>query len=287
MEHFIKIPVIRWPAAGWFCALTHCVSFTHCDTSPYKYICVGVNVSDCIAHGHWPVSHMLSAGGPVGAQLPCSALGHTWGGESRGLFICLLTCFVSFLVCAVLENRRIAVSLLILFSSGCIHHADREGRHVHMKPRATVAIAIAALSQSPPCCFSLRANIPMNFRAYFRALAQSFPLLCRYSSPLPVWCFKYQWLYLALKLPHEIIESACITINNWRVLIHEALTLSVCCGSLWVLLTELLSFPVLVILDLFGFYLCCGLTTAIADLEYSMRRIACVHCLSLISRDVV
>lgn len=56
------------------------------------------------------------------------------------------------------------------------------------------------------------------------------------------------------------------------------------------LLTELLSFPVLVILDLFGFYLCCGLTcerTAIADLEYSMRRIACVHCLSLISRDVV
>ncbi len=172
---------------------------------------------------------MLSAGSPVGAQLPCSALGHMWGGESRGLFICLLTCFVSFLVCAVLENRRIVVSLLILFSSGCIHHADREGRHVHMKPRATAqaSLAIAALSQSPPCCFSLRANIPMNFRAYFRALAQSFPLLCHYSSPLPVWCFKYQWLYFALKLPHEIIESACITINNWRVLIHEPLTLCV------------------------------------------------------------
>lgn len=100
MKHVIKIPVIRWPAAGCFCALTHCGSFTHCDISPYKYICVGSNVSDCIAHGHWPVSHMLSAGGPVGAQLPCSALCHTWGGESRGLFICLLTCFVSFLVFA-------------------------------------------------------------------------------------------------------------------------------------------------------------------------------------------
>lgn len=130
---------------------------------------------------------------------PLSAT-HGVGSREGCLFVCSPALFhFLFLLIAlvtVLENRRITVSLLILFSSGCIHYSDKEGRHVHMPLRSTAqaSLAIATLSQSPPCCFSLMANnIPMNFRE----LAQSFRLLCRYSSPLPVWCFKYQWLHFA------------------------------------------------------------------------------------------
>lgn len=66
------------------------------------------------------------------------------GSREVCLFVCSPALFhFLFLLIAVtvLENRRIAVSLLILFCSGCIHHADKEGRHVHMPQRATAKSA--------------------------------------------------------------------------------------------------------------------------------------------------